>query len=263
MKQGSFSSLPIEQWPEQDQTLWAAARKDGGYWDDTGLAAHWRRATIVNAEYHYGTFLWWLERSGRLDIKAAPVNRATAENIASFAEVYAASHAQASVAAVVRVVADMVRATTPLADVQWVYALANRIKRTAKPAKPPSHRMRPAMELVDVANSLIERGERLLEERPYFGASHFRNGLMILAETSLPLRRNNYAGLRLGDTLHREQNRYRVMIPASDMKNRRDFEGWYPDWLTEKFDFYLEQARPALRARQKGPDEGDVLSLGL
>ncbi len=255
MKRG-FSALPVEEWPERDRTLWAASRQDGGYWDDDGLAAHWRPATIVTAECHYGTFLWWLKKEGRLHPTSTPVERATQDNIKDFIEDYSANHAASSVGAVIRVVADMVRVTAPATDVRWVYGLARRIKRQAIPVKPPNHRMHPAIELVSVANALMERGEQLLEERPLRAAIHFRDGLMILAETSLPLRRKNYAGLRLGHTLYRGETGYRVSLPAGEMKNHRDWEGWYPDWLTERFDLYIEQVRPVLRGGLKKPDEG-------
>ena len=194
--------------------------------------------------------------AGRLDPSSTPCQRATAENIEEFVNDYAADHAGATAATVMRIIADMVRVTAPAAEVDWLYALARRIKRNATPVKPPSHRARPAFELVEVALSLMERGEKLLQECPDRGALHFRNGLMIIAETSLPLRRSNYAGLRLGYTLHREEDRYRVAFPGAAMKNKRDFEGWYPDWLTDRFDFYVEHVRPVLRAGLKKPDEG-------
>ena len=42
----SFSSLKNPMWPQIDQTLWTSARTGGGLFDDAGLAAHWRPATI-------------------------------------------------------------------------------------------------------------------------------------------------------------------------------------------------------------------------
>ena len=48
----SFSSLKLTQWPEQDRLLWLAAREPGDFFDDAGLAADWRPATVVSVEYH-------------------------------------------------------------------------------------------------------------------------------------------------------------------------------------------------------------------
>lgn len=243
---GSFSSLKVHDWPERDRTLWQNARTKGGFLDDAGLAADWRPATLVTAEYHYGTFLWWLRERGSLDTNATPEARATVDILRRFAEEYSRGHAVSSVAAVVRIIADMVRVTAPTADVQWIYETSRRLKRKAIPVKPLSHRMCPTTDLVRIAEALMERGVALLEDDPARGALLFRDGLMILTETCLPLRRKNCAGLRLGHTLFRDEDCFRVALPADAMKNGQPFEGWYPVWLTSKLDLYIETLRPNL-----------------
>jgi integrase len=242
----AFSSLKVHDWPQRDRTLWQNARTKGGFLDDAGLAADWRPSTIVTAEYHYGTFLWWLRERGSLDANATPEARATPKTIRAFIEAYSQGHATSSVAGVVQLVADMVRVTATDADVQWIYEAARRLKRKAIPVKPLSHRMCPTTDLASVAEALMERGAALLQDDPVKAALFFRDGLMILAETCLPLRRKNCAGLRLGHTLLRDEDRYRVALAPEAMKNGQPFEGWYPAWLTPRLDFYCERVRPIL-----------------
>ncbi|WKW50150.1 tyrosine-type recombinase/integrase [Rhodomicrobium lacus] len=251
---GSFSSLKVHDWPERDRTLWLEARRQGGFLDDAGPAADWRPSTVVTAEYHYGTFLWWLRERDSLDANATSEARASLDTIRAFIDDYARDHAASSVAAVVRVIADMVRVTATDADVRWIYEAARRLKRKATPVKPLSHRMCPAADLAAVADALMERGEALLEDDPARSALLFRDGLLILTETCLPLRRKNCAGLRLGHTLFPDEDRYRVAFPADAMKNGHPFEGWYPVWLTSKLDLYIETVRPNLLGCV--PDEG-------
>jgi hypothetical protein len=253
MKRG-FSALPVEEWPERDRTLWAVARQNGGYWDDDGLAAHWRPATIVTAECHYGTFLWWLKREGRLTPDFAPVDRATQDNIKDVIQDYSTDHAASSVGAVLRVVANIIRVTAPAADVQWVYRLARRIKRQATPVKPPNHRMQPAFELVTIANALMER--ELARRAP------LSRGDPLSRRAHDPCRNMpSLAAKELRRALprtHPSQGRDTLPRLASGKRDEEPSRpgGWYPDWLTQGFDLYIQQVRPILRGQRKESDEG-------
>ncbi len=258
MTASPFSSLKLAQWPEQDRLLWLAAREPGDFFDDAGLAADWRAATVVNVEYHYGTFLWWLRNVGRLDEKAKPVERATVVNIHDFIAAYAADHAQSSVAAVVHVIGDIIRVTSPDADVPWIASLARRIKRKARPVKPTAQRRSPLIHLIRLGDGLMERGQTALVDDPSAGALMFRDGLMIVTEVALPLRRKNMASLRLGVSLFRDENGYRVKFAGDEMKNGQDFEGRYPDSLTPALDLYFDMIRPILRAGSKREDDGSL-----
>jgi len=258
MTADSFSSLKLAQWPEQDRLLWLAAREPGDFFDDAGLAADWRPATVVNVEYHYGTFLWWLRTMGRLDEKAKPVDRANAVNIHDFIHVYSVDHAQSSVAAVVHVIGDLVRVTSPEADIPWIANLARRIKRKARPQKPTAQRRSPLIHLIRLGDMLMDRGQATLIDDAAAGALMFRDGLMIVTEVALPLRRKNIASLRLGASLFRDGSSYRVKFTGDEMKNGQDFEGRYPDSLTSALNVYFDTIRPILRAGSKSEDDGSV-----
>jgi integrase len=184
------------------------------------------------------------------------VDRATKANVTEFVDAYSADRASSSVAAVVRTIADMVRVTSPEAEVQWIYGMVLHIKRGAEPVKPLAQRKRPATELLQLGETLMERGHALLPDDPAAGAVRYRDGLMIATEINLPLRRKNFAALQLGKSLSRLDARYRITIPGTHMKNGRDFEGWYPESLTAALDFYVERVRPILRAGRKDGDEG-------
>lgn len=256
MSKGSFSSLKRTDWPKRDRELWLTARAPGDFFEDAGLAAGWRPATVANVEYHYGTFLWWLQSAGRLDAGAQPLDRASAVNIQDFIDAYTVDHAASSAAAIIHVIADMVRVTSPEAEVPWIMRLAQRMKGKAKPLKPTSQRRIPIIYLIRAGDELIERGRSTLRDNPAAGALLFRDGLLISMQIALPLRRKNLASLRLGVSLTRDETHYGVRFHGDDMKNGQDFHGSYPESLTEAIDFYVETARPILRAGVLGPDDG-------
>lgn len=256
MSKGSFSSLKLQDWPTRDRKLWLAAREPGDFFEDAGLAAGWRPATVVNVESHYGTFLWWLQSVGRLDADAEPLGRASAVNIQDFIDAYRVDHAASSAAAIVHVIADFVRVTSLDTEVPWIMRLARRMKGKAKPLKPVAQRRSPLIYLIRAGEAFMERGRRTVIDDPAWGALLFRDGLMIAMQIALPLRRRNLALLRLGVSLIREETHYRVQFHGNEMKNGQDFQGHYPDSLTETIDFYVETARPILRAGVLSPDDG-------
>ena len=75
--------------------------------------------------------------------------------------------------------------------------MAHRLKRGSKPVKPIAQRKRPAVDLLQLGEALMERGRAIISDDPVAGAVAFRDGLMIVAETNLPLRSRNFAGLQL------------------------------------------------------------------
>lgn len=251
-----FSSLKLEQWPERDRELWIDCQAPADLLDEGGRAAAWRPATIQNIGYHYGTFLWWLRRRDGLDPAAAPLDRASVSNVRDFVADYGVGHAKSSTAAIVGAIADVVRATSPGSNTRWIYTIARRLKRQARPLKPDALRKRPVIDLIELGDMLKQRGLARLDEDPRAGAIDYRDGLMVVLETSLPLRRRNFCGLRLGHTLISESLAYRIQIPGPQMKNGEEFIGVYPEYLTSEIDFYLDRIRPILRWKLTDEDEG-------
>lgn len=252
----SFSSLKNPMWPQIDQTLWARARLSGGLLDDAGLAAHWRPATKQNVEYHYGTFLWWLQVTNKLDPSQLPFSRCSRELIRAFIDSYSQSHAPFSVATVVKATYDFLRVTCPTQDASAIMRMAGRLKRKARPNKPPAQRKCSLQSLDMISETLLAEGVALLTTRPAKAAIAYRDGLTFAMETALPLRRSNFEGLQLGKTLVRRNGVYHVVFEGKDHKNGHTFEGNYPEVLTPMIDAYVNDFRPILRHKVDNKDEG-------
>lgn len=254
MRHGSFSSLKLAVWPEIDRRLWQAAREAGDeLLDDIGPAAHWRPKTIVNVEYFWGTFLWWLATTGHLDPAVAPRVRVSQATVLAFLKAYEVDHARSSVAAVLRVIHDFVSVTDGGVDLSWLKTLWKGQQRRASPVKETGDRHRPVAELVDVAaRHLVQATE---DTEPRRSAELFRDGLIFACETAIPMRSTNLASLRLGHSLRKEGGRYVVTLDGSTMKNHRAFERSYPEFLTPIIDDWFDRYRPIL-LKQGRTDEG-------
>ena len=102
----------------------------------------------------------------------------------------------------------------------------------------------------------MAQGRALILDDLHAGAVMFRNGLMIIMETHIPMRRANFAGLLIGRNIWRQHTRYYVEIDARYMKNGQVLECQFPASLTTDIDFYLQEVRPALRTGLSGLDGG-------
>ena len=256
MIEGPFSSLAPEQWPEQDRQLWFLARSAGDLWEDEGLAASWRPATVRTVEYGYGIFLWWLSMMGRLDPLAGIPSRVSQTNIRDFAQNCSSGRTGRTVSSYLSSIGEMLRVTCPNTKAPWIKRIATQSQRRAQPAKPIAQRKCPVADLIKLGDDLMTQGRALMLGEPHAGAIMFRNGLMIIMETQIPMRRANFAGLRIGHNMWRHHGRYHVEIDGSYMKNGRDYQCQFSTSLTAEIDFYINDVRPILRAGLSCPDEG-------
>ena len=200
-------------------------------------------------------FLWWLRDRERVAPEAAPIARVTPETIAAFVDQYTAGRASTSVAATLHGVYEAMRVMQPEADLTQLRDAVSALKANAKP-RPKLPRMASHRALIELGEALIAHGATHPVRDHILSAVAIRDGCMILFEVACPLRRGNFQGLRLGETLLRDEIGYHVAFEASAMKNHRSFEADLPDWLTPHLDLYCKTARETLRRRSDAPDTG-------
>ncbi|THF54649.1 site-specific integrase [Ollibium composti] len=252
-----FSSLRLEDWPAYDRDLWMAAQKKAGIFDEAGFAADWQPTTLRSLERGYGLYLSWLAQRHNLDQDAAPVDRVDQDWIKTFLNAYAPGRSELTVAAAVRGIAYVVRATNPPDGQPWLTKLAHRMTNTAVPSRPKLPRMSSVAELEELGRHLMRAGWKDLQMRKISGAQIFRNGLMIAALIARPEpRRRNFAALRINHSFLRDQIGVRVRFLKDETKKGRDIDFHYPGWLTRPFDVYVNDIRPLLQTRSSVNDEG-------
>jgi integrase len=185
----------------------------------------------------------------------SPITRVTPEAVSEFVEAYGAGHASTSLAVTVHGVYEAIRVMHPEAELAWLQDAVGALKANAKP-RPKLPRMADHRALIELGEALIAHGAARPDRDHLLSAVAIRDGCMILFEVACPLRRGNFGGLRLGETLLRDDLGYRVAFPATQMKNHRHFEADLPDWLTPRLDLYRDSARETLRRRSDAPDNG-------
>jgi len=251
----AFGSLKVAEWPQGDRERMETALAPKSFLRPGGLASGWRPPTREAVLYRYGVFLWWLRSRNRLHADAMPLARVTPSAVAEFVDAYGAGRASTSLAATVHGVYEAIRVMHPEADLGWFREVVGVLKASAKP-RPKLPRMASHPELIELGEALIAHGAANTDEDHMLSAVAIRDGCMILFAIACPLRRSNFAGLRLGETLLRDEIGYRVAFPGAQMKNHRPFEADLPDWLTQLLDLYCARARETLRRRSGAPDAG-------
>jgi integrase/recombinase XerC len=247
--------LKVPAWPAGDRHAWEQARNPVGTFDDGGLAAIWSPSTCRHVEQGYGTFLAWLELTGRLDVDVLPADRVTQDRLNAFLDAYALGRAQSTIGTTVKGIAYYHRAVTPSEGLPWLTKLAHRMMNTATPSRPKLPRIASIAELIRLGRWLMAQGQKDVDDGKVSGAQLYRDGLIIASLAVRPMRRRNLCGLRVNHSFTREGNSFRVRFSGKETKKGTRIDFCYPIWLVEPFEIYLRDMRPVLlKPEQK--DEG-------
>lgn len=250
-----LSPLRFESWPALDRDMWVVATQPSDPFKKPGYAARWKPGTRRLTQDGFGLYLSWLEGRGQLDADTRPIDRVDIGRISAFVDDYSHGHAPATVALAVRGIAYMIRACHPPHGLPWLTKAAHSMVNRAEPVKSKTARMATIEELLQLGFTLMETGRRDLHSGCRRGAQVFRDGLMIGALAMRPVRRRNFAALKIGATLLVEAGGIHAAFRETKMGNPIEFA--YPEFLLAGFRFYLDTARPLLLAA--GADPGSAM----
>jgi hypothetical protein len=242
-----FASLELGLWPPLDRKVWIAAKQPCDPFEKAGPAAEWSPDMQRLTEQDYGRYLGWLKERGLLVCDARPIDRVDADRVGEFVQDYTPGRAPHTVAFAVRGIAYMIRATHPPDGLPWLTKAAHAMTNHAQPVKLKTARMATIAELIELGVGLMKIGEAELDRGRRRGAQVYRDGLMVSALITRPLRRRNFSALEIGRTLIIDANGVRAAFNGKDTKTGRPIEFVYPKFLWSAFLFYLRKARPILR----------------
>jgi hypothetical protein len=249
-----FVPLDVSQWPPLDREMWIAAKQPGDLFDETGRAAAWSHGTVRLTEEGYGLYLGRLQDQGQLDPDMRPIDRVDAARVGAFVKEYSVGRAPHTIALAVRAIAYAIRATHPPDGLSWLTKMAHSMANHAKPVKSKTPHMATIAELLKLGAGLLKVGEGELDRGHRRGAQIYRDGLMICALITRPLRRRNFSALEIGRTLIVSPDAVRVFFEGKETKTGKQIDFVYPHFLRPAFCFYLEKARPILHVCANGPD---------
>jgi hypothetical protein len=243
--------LLIADWPARDRELWKKAVEAEGLFGG-GAGAHWSYESRFKTACGYKGWLSWLTAKELLDPDMEPANRVTRERAAAYVAEIKAELAPYTVLNRVQELCDALRVMAPGANLKWLAQVRRSLSAQVRPTRDKFSRLKPPQEL-------IKLGERLMDEAeaaPRWSARRrslvFRDGLMVALLGYRPMRRKNFAMMRLGRHLMKVGGRWQIVFAAEETKTHVPYEAVLPGALGPRLERYLDLHRPVLlRGEQK------------
>jgi len=251
IKSSTVLCLPVTQWPECDQRLWARVLEPAArLFQASSPASKWspRRRRIV--EQGYGQYLAWLDTNGLLDPGAAPEDRVTPERVTRFVAQLIERIAPVSVGMMIGALGRMLAVLSPDTDWAWMRRLYQDLKAWAEPSRDKRAAVVPAKDLFDLGIHLMDTAAAEGRD-PYFVATQYRDGLLIALLIARPVRMRNISTIELPQNLVRINDTYWLRFNPEMTKTGIEIDVPIPDVLTERLDMYLSGHRQVLLARRR------------
>jgi integrase/recombinase XerD len=242
--------LKLQDWPEEDRRLWQAACDPGDLLDaePSGGRANHATATNYKAEKGYGRWLTFLQIVVPGCLMEPPAQRITPDRVRRYVDsLICLGNSTATIIARLRELGEVARIIAPDRSRRSINALESRIRARHKPARDKSS-LKLSDELLGLGLSLIDKATAFSGVE---AALLHRDGLMIALLALVPLRRRNFAGLRLHRNVIAINDLWLINLETSETKTHAPLEILWPDELVAPLRTYLNVHRPLLSAINK------------
>ena len=241
-------ALPRSSWPLHDRQALEAAFAARELFDDAGPGAHLSPRVRFARETTYAYWLGHLARTEPGALRENIAGRVTPARIQTFAEFMARTNGGVSIAMRLHELRLMLALLAPEADWRWLLQICKQIQAQSSPrAKAP--RLQDAAQVYALGKHLMDDADREANRAGKVGlktALKYRDGLMIAALISAPLRRANFAGVELGREVQRIGQCYWFVLASEKVKNNRDLDYPLSRTLSEQLERYLSTYRPVI-----------------
>ncbi len=193
----------------------------------------WAPVTTGLIAAGYGRFLSYLAESEGLDPRAFPRDRITRPRVEAYVAHLREHNHSSTIAGRVLQLGRAAAVLAPDADWTWLRRMLARLRRMATPARDDRARLMPAVTLLDLATTLMQRAETEGALSLRRRALLFRDGLLISILCTWAPRARNIAETVIGASLQRRKNGRPIEVPL-------------PDGFTAPIDRYLAHHRPQL-----------------
>src|SRR5262249_40718219 len=190
-----LACVPLTDWPAEDRRLWqAACTPTDPLAEHEGARANHAVMSNRKAERGYGRWLTFLQQADPASLAEGPALRITQERLCAYVDsLVGLNNSTATILARLAELGEVAKVMGPDRSWSFINALASRIRARHKPAR-DKRNLKLSDELFGLGLSLIDQATATTG----LAASVLhRDGLMIAVLALVPLRRRNFAGLRL------------------------------------------------------------------
>ncbi|WP_207541207.1 tyrosine-type recombinase/integrase [Sabulicella rubraurantiaca] len=242
-------SLPISSWPVEDRRRWEQAREGG----DVFEADHQRRElssdTWRNYEAAYGRWLATLATEEPAAMMELPEARVTAARLQCYAALETGRCTEKSAGAFLANLVYALTIVAPEADTAPLKRLAHVLRRRAPSVHDKWERLLAIDEVFKLGERLllgaierIDRNGRV----PIKALLEGRDGAILVALSSKPLRPGALCSLQLSDTTERSDGRLRVVVRGEHDKSGQQVAHVHGPDASRLLRLYCDRVRPLL-----------------
>ncbi len=242
--------LPLEDWPALDRRLWQRGTAPDDGLDDPPPGAGLSPATRAKVAESYGRWLGFLALQGCLDDVTAPGERVTVERAREFLRLMRTlGNRDHTVLGRFAELRTALRILQPQQDFAWLTCPGG------VPLRAHLGMCRRQLTVPDAAVlfrwglDVIEAAAAVLH--PMRRSGQLRDGLLIAILASRAPRIRTLAAMRLGSSVVRDGDRFRLVFGAEQTKNHRPLEYRLPAALTCHVERYLAVERVTLLSGQR------------
>jgi integrase len=243
-------SLPVTEWPDADRRGWEAARQAGSRLRPGGSASYLAKVSQDDFAGRYGAFMGFLQRGGRLDLRATAAAQVTPQNVDDYITDLMLRVRSVTVCNCIYKLRRAAELLAPNADFSWLAEIEKDLALVMEP-RSKYHRLVSSRRIVEAGLTLMVEAQQFAKS-DVARALGIRNGLMIAVLGFCPIRLKNFAALQIGTTFKEISGSWWITVPREATKTRRcPEERRVPELLNHWIDIYLKQSRPILLRRSR------------
>lgn len=237
--------LRVANWPREDRFLWQKALRNDDPFSEADTRANNREISNKKIERGYGRYLTYLGRHCPEALNCSVTERITPELVAAFiANMRAMGNRDTTAITRLQELHAIAVVLASKKSFSFIKDMEARIRVTARSAEQDGGRFVTTDELLTLGLQLIDKACE--ESTPRLRAIDFRDGLIIALLALRPMRRKNFAALKLDVNVIEVNGIWRLRLSPDETKTHNRIDVAWPDDLIGPLEIYLAVHRPVL-----------------
>jgi integrase/recombinase XerD len=239
--------MPIALWPEEDRALWLQALELDDPFSEFGKRAHLRSISNHKVEKGYGRYLTCLKRHEPEALKDRACERINRNRVKRFVmDMEAEGNRKMTLLARLQELHSIAVILDPGNSFQFIKDFEARIRHRTETSRHEGRCFTATDKLLSLGLKLMQNARQQTTNR--LKAIDYRDGLLIALLAVRPMRRKNFAALKLDKNVVQLDGVWRIRLSPEETKTHNRIDVEWPSELVEPLETYLAVHRPILMA---------------
>ena len=240
--------MPIALWPEEDRALWLQSLEQDDPFSEVGKRAHLRSISNHKVEKGYGRYMTCLTRHEPDALNGRACDRINRDRVKLFiADMEAEGNRKMTLLARLQELHSIAVILDPANPFQFIKDFEARIRQRTETSRHAERPFTATDELLSLGLKLMQNAGQQTTDR--LKAIDYRDGLLIALLAMRPMRRKNFAALKLDKNIVQFDGIWRIRLGPEETKTHNRIDVEWPSELVGPLETYLEVHRPILMAK--------------